>query len=207
MSRFLRFFSILCTFAFLLSNSARANVNPSASVPTKVYVLHAKEGNLNVQRGAAGLYTLKLSGVSKIVALGSSSEAPADGLQTRDFFDAWRTHAEEIKQMHPRASLRASRRDNRFFATVNLSSPQFDTRTNELTISIAFISYNSERPDLQPELELTHPMIIIAENALPKNMVEALDQKMPKGKSQKSAESSSLGNLGEEVLPATSAGS
>lgn len=204
MSRLLRFSSILCTFAFLLSNKAQADITPSATVPTKVYVIHAKEGSLNVQKGAAGLYTLKLSGVSKVVALGSSSESPAEGLQTRDFFDAWRTHAAEIKRMDPRASLRASRRDNRFFATVNLSSPHFDTRTNELTLSVAFISYNSQRPDLEPELNLTHPMIIIAENALPKNMVETLDQKTPKEKSQKSAESSSLSSPDEAASESTS---
>jgi len=197
MSRFLRFSSALCALTLLFSKSAQASITPSATVPTKVYVIHAKEGHLDVQKGAAGLYTLKLTGVSKVVALGSSSEAVADGLQTRDFFDAWRTDAEKLKRAPPRASLRASRPSNRFFATVNLSSPHFDTRTNELTLSIAFISYNSQRPDLQPELSLSNPMIILAENALPKSMVATLDQKMPDAKSQKSAESSSLNSPDE----------
>lgn len=166
----------LCALT-LLFTSSYGDDTPTKG-PAKVFVIHANDGKLNPKKNASGVYTLKLSGVSKIIALGSSSEGTPDGLTTRDFFDEWRKHATAMQSKSPIASLRASHAQNRFFATVNVSAPTFDARTGDLDLTLAFVSYNSKQPDLKPDLDLSHPMLIIAENALPKDMVVSLDKKI-----------------------------
>ena len=177
MSKYFRALSLaLCALTFLLTSSYADT--PASKGPAKVFVIHANDGKLDPKKNAAGVYTLKLTGVSKIIALGSSDEGAPRGLTTRDFFDEWREHAGSLQSKRPIASLRAMHANNRFFATVNLSAPTFDARSGDLELTLGFISYNAKQPDLKPDLDLSHPMLIIAENALPHEMVVNLDKKI-----------------------------
>lgn len=177
MSKYIRALSLgLCALTLLFTTSFADT--QATKGPSKVFVIHANDGKLLPRKDAAEAYALKLTGVSKVIALGTSSDETPDGLTTRDFFNEWRQNATALQSKKPIASLRASHEGNRFFATVNVSAPTFDARTGNLELTLEFVSYNSKQPDLKPNLDLSHPMLIIAENALPKDMVTSLNKRI-----------------------------